>query len=74
MNSHADAAIAAAANQAREDAPQIEVARAKQETADLEAARQANLKAFRPWSRFLAIAQHFRIRRTPMNVIPVKFE
>jgi hypothetical protein len=48
MNSHADAAIAAAANQAREDAPQIEVARAKQETADLEAARQANLKAFRP--------------------------
>jgi len=48
MSSQADAAIAAAATQAVKDAPQIEIARAKQEAADLETTRQANLKAFRP--------------------------
>jgi len=48
MNSQAEAAIAAAATQAVKDAPQIKIARAKKEAADLEATRQANLKAFRP--------------------------
>lgn len=48
MNSHAETTIAAAAVQARDDAPQIAIARAKQEAKDLEATRQANLKTFRP--------------------------
>ena len=48
INSQAEAAIAAAATQAVNDAPQIEIARAKQEADDLETTRQANLKAFQP--------------------------
>lgn len=48
INSQAEAAIAAAATQAAEDAPQIAIARAKQDAEDLETIRQANLKAFRP--------------------------
>jgi len=48
VNGQAEAAIAAAAKQAVKDAPQIEIARAKQEAEDVETTRQANLKAFRP--------------------------
>lgn len=48
INSQAEAAIAAAATQAVNDAPQIEIARAKQEAEDLETTRQANLRAFQP--------------------------
>ena len=48
MTGQAEAAIAAAATQAVKNAPQIEIARAKQEAEDLETTRQANLKAFRP--------------------------
>ena len=48
MNGQAEAEIAAAATQAVKDAPQIEIARAKQEAEDIETTRQANLKAFRP--------------------------
>jgi hypothetical protein len=48
LNDQAEAASAAAVKQAREDAPQMEIARAKKEAADLEAARQNNLKFFRP--------------------------
>jgi phage tail sheath protein FI len=48
LNAQADAAISDATKQAREDAPQKEVARAKKETDDLEAQRQTNLKVFRP--------------------------
>jgi hypothetical protein len=48
MNGQAETTIAAAAVQARDDAPQIASARAKQEAKDLETTRQANLKAFRP--------------------------
>lgn len=48
MNGQANAAIASAVRQEREDAPQREAARVKKEADALEAARQANLKAFRP--------------------------
>jgi len=48
MNGEAETAIAAATAQAVEDAPQIAIARAKQDADDLETTRQANLKAFRP--------------------------
>lgn len=48
MNGQAEAAIAAAATQAVKDAPQMEIARAKQEAEEAETNRQANLKAFRP--------------------------
>lgn len=48
MNGQADAAIASAARQEREDAPQREAARVKKEADEVEALRQANLKAFRP--------------------------
>ncbi len=48
LNRQADAAIAQAANQDREDAPQKEIAREKQAAADQEIVRQANLKAFQP--------------------------
>ena len=48
MNDQAEAAIAAAATQAVQDAPQIAIARARKEADNLEATRQANLKAFRP--------------------------
>jgi hypothetical protein len=48
LNGQAEAAIAAASKQQREDAPQREVARAKREADDLATMRQANLKAFRP--------------------------
>jgi hypothetical protein len=48
LNGQAEAAIAAAVKQEREDAPQAEIARGKQEADDLEATRQANLKTFRP--------------------------
>jgi hypothetical protein len=48
LNDQAEAASAAATKQAREDAPQMEIARAKKEAGDLEAARQNNLKFFRP--------------------------
>jgi hypothetical protein len=48
LNGQADTAIAQAVKQDRDDAPQKELAREKQEAADLETMRQANLKAFRP--------------------------
>jgi hypothetical protein len=48
MNGQADAAIATAVRQERENAPQREAARVKKEADELEALRQANLKAFRP--------------------------
>lgn len=48
LSGQADAVIAEASRQAREDAPQKETARAKKEVDDLEARRQTNLKAFRP--------------------------
>lgn len=48
MNGQAETAIAAAATQAVKDAPQIEMARAKQEAEEAETTRQTNLKAFRP--------------------------
>ncbi|MGB9334192.1 MAG: hypothetical protein WCB14_04230 [Candidatus Acidiferrales bacterium] len=48
LDAQADAAISDATKQAREDAPQKEIARAKKETDDLEAQRQTNLKVFRP--------------------------
>jgi hypothetical protein len=48
LNGQAEAAIAAASKEQRDDAPQREIARVKKEAADLEAARQANLKAFQP--------------------------
>lgn len=48
LNDQAEAASAASAKQEREDAPQMEIARVKKEADDLEAARQDNLKAFRP--------------------------
>ena len=48
LNGQADAAIAEASRQAREDAPQKEIARAKKEVDDLEARRQTNLKTFHP--------------------------
>lgn len=48
LNVQADAAIAEAAKQEREGAPQREMARAKKEADALETTRQANLKAFRP--------------------------
>jgi hypothetical protein len=48
LNGQAEAAIAAASKQEREDAPQTEIARVKKEADDLETMRQANLKAFRP--------------------------
>jgi hypothetical protein len=48
VNGHADAAIASAVRQERENAPQREAARVKKEAADLETMRQTNLKAFRP--------------------------
>jgi hypothetical protein len=48
LNGQVEAAIAAAAKQEHEDAPQAEIARVKKEADDLEATRQANLKMFRP--------------------------
>lgn len=48
LNGQADAAIAEASKQARDDAPQKEIARARKEADDLEARRQTNLKTFRP--------------------------
>jgi hypothetical protein len=48
LESQAEAAIAAALKQEREDAPQREIARVKKEAEDLETVRDANLKAFRP--------------------------
>jgi hypothetical protein len=48
LNGQAEAAIAAASKEQRDDAPQREIARVKKEADDLEAARQANLKAFQP--------------------------
>src|SRR6185437_9187926 len=48
LNDHAEAASVAAAKQARQDAPQMEITRAKKEADDLETARQNNLKSFRP--------------------------
>jgi hypothetical protein len=48
LESQADAAIAEAVKQEREDAPQREIARVKKEADDLETLREANLKAFRP--------------------------
>jgi hypothetical protein len=48
LNGQAEAAIAAAVKQEHEDAPQTEISRVKKEADDLEATRQANLKAFRP--------------------------
>ena len=48
LNTQAEAAIAEAVAQDREDAPEKEVARVKKEADDLEAQRQNNLKTFRP--------------------------
>jgi hypothetical protein len=48
VNGQADAAIATAVRQVREDAPQREAARLKKQADDREALRQTNLKAFRP--------------------------
>jgi hypothetical protein len=48
VNRQADAPIATAVRQDREDAPQREAARVTKEADDLEALRQTNLKAFRP--------------------------
>jgi hypothetical protein len=48
LKEQADAAVAEAVKQEHENAPQIELARVKQESDDLEAARQANLKSFQP--------------------------
>lgn len=48
LNDQAEAASVAAANQEREDAPVMAIARVKKEADDLETARQNNLKAFRP--------------------------
>jgi hypothetical protein len=48
LNDQAEAAIAEAVAQEREDAPQTEIARVKKEADDLAITRQANLKAFRP--------------------------
>jgi hypothetical protein len=48
LNREAEAGIAAALRQEREDAPQKEIARVKKAADDLETARQKNLKTFRP--------------------------
>lgn len=48
LNAQADSSIADVAAQARVDAPQREIDRGKKAADDLEAQRQANLKAFRP--------------------------
>lgn len=48
VNGQADAAIASAVRQEREDAPEKEAARVKKEADDLETQRQNNLKTFRP--------------------------
>jgi hypothetical protein len=48
VSGQADAAIASAIRQERENAPQREAARVKKEADDLETMRQVNLKAFRP--------------------------
>ena len=48
LNDQAEADSAAAAKQAREDAPQLEIARVKKAADDLDTARQNNLKSFRP--------------------------
>jgi len=48
LKGQADAAIADAVKQEREDAPQEEMTRVKKEADDLETTRQTNLKAFRP--------------------------
>ena len=48
VNGQADAAIATAVRQYREDAPQRKAASVKKEADDLAALRQTNLKAFRP--------------------------
>lgn len=47
VNGQAEAAIAEAVKQARENAPQREIARAQKEAENLETLRQTNLKAFR---------------------------
>lgn len=47
LNAQAEAAIAEAIQQDRNDAPQREIARAKKEADDLAILRQTNLKAFR---------------------------
>jgi hypothetical protein len=48
LNDQAEADRAAAAKQEPEDAPQMQIDRAKKEADDLETARQNNLKFFRP--------------------------
>jgi hypothetical protein len=48
VNAQADAAIAKAARQQREDAPRRQAAQVKREADELEALRQTNLKAFQP--------------------------
>jgi hypothetical protein len=48
VNAEADAAIANAVQQQREDAPQRQAAQVKREADELEALRQTNLKAFQP--------------------------
>ena len=48
LNAKAETSVIEAAKQERADAPQKEIDRAKKIADDLETARQANLKAFRP--------------------------
>jgi hypothetical protein len=48
LNGQADAAIAEASQQERDDAPQLEAARAKTAADELETERQNNLKTFHP--------------------------
>jgi len=48
LERQANAAIADAVAQERDDAPQREVARVKKEAEDLQTLREANIKAFRP--------------------------
>jgi len=48
LDDKAEAAIAEAAKQQREDAPQKEIAREKKVADDLEVAREKNVKVFRP--------------------------
>jgi hypothetical protein len=48
LQTQADAAIAEAVAQEREEAPQRETARVKKEADDLQTLREANLKVFRP--------------------------
>jgi hypothetical protein len=48
LNGQAEAAIASAVRELREDAPQREIARMKKDADDLETMRQANVKSFQP--------------------------